>query len=402
MYSLASLGIVFLIIISFLGFKKPLYLSIIAGLLATAILFRISPLRWLPLASNVITNWETFSILISLYLITYLQKMLEKREQIKLAERDLDILFHNRRINTIIAPIFIGFLPSAAVMILCAEIVKNTTAGYLKPKEQAFVTTWFRHVPESTLPTYPSVLLMATLSGVALPYFMLGMIIPIATLISLGYFAYLRKLPKAPMTTRSENRFKDTINLFNHLWALFLILVLILIFHFQVVSSVLIVIFLCFIVYRFTFEEAKELIKSSFELGLLGNIFLVLVFKEFIEYVGVLKLLPVVLSQLPIPMFLILAILFLIGGIISGANGIIALATPIAFAAMPHGGVALMILLMCMAHAASQLSPTHVCLLVASEYFNISLMDLLKKTIPIALTFVLLMILYYLFLVQLF
>lgn len=48
-----------------------------------------------------------------------------------------------------------------------------------------------------------------------------------------------------------------------------------------------------------------------------------------------------------------------------------------------------------MAHAASQLSPTHVCLVVASDYFHITLGDLVRKTIPMSLAFCVLITVYY-------
>ncbi|MEG2185660.1 MAG: DUF401 family protein, partial [Cloacibacillus sp.] len=84
------------------------------------------------------------------------------------------------------APLFIGLLPSAAAMILCGDIVKDYTQGYLDRKEQAFVASWSRHIPKSTLPTYFGVLLMSALSGVPLPKFMLGMIMPLVALVLLG------------------------------------------------------------------------------------------------------------------------------------------------------------------------------------------------------------------------
>lgn len=84
--------------------------------------------------------------------------------------------------NTAGASLFIGLLPSAASMILCSEIVKDVTDGYLEPKEQAFTASWFRHIPESVLPTYTAVLLMLSLPGVEISQFVAGMIIPVTTL----------------------------------------------------------------------------------------------------------------------------------------------------------------------------------------------------------------------------
>lgn len=392
--TLIYLGVVFLIIILLLALQRPLYQAILGGLLATVFLYHIPVPTIFMQTAHVFTDWSLFSILVSLYLITFLQRMLEARSQIKLAQEDLNGLFHNRRINVSGAALFIGLLPSAAAMILCGDIVKDATEGYLKPKDQAFVTSWFRHIPESSLPTYSSVLLMASLSSVRLGSFILGMIVPILTLFALGYFPCLAALPKDPGTPRSQNRLRDLQNLFLHLWTLLLILILILAFGISVVPAVAISIVVGIVIYRFSIQELLPMFRGAFEVKLLLNTFLVLVLKEFIGYTGVLEELPETLSILPIPAYLVFGILFLLGGIISGASGIIALGTPIAFAAL-NSGMPLMVFLMCMAHAASQLSPTHVCLVVASDYFHITLGELIRRTIPVALLFCVLMIGYY-------
>ena len=54
-----------------------------------------------------------------------------------------------------------------------------------------------------------------------------------------------------------------------------------------------------------------------------------------------------------------------------------------------------MVLLMCMSHGASQISPIHVCLVVASEHFRIPLTSLIRKTIPYTLIFCLFALIYY-------
>ncbi|MBQ4538673.1 MAG: DUF401 family protein [Oscillospiraceae bacterium] len=388
------LCLIFLVIILLLAIRRPLYQAITGGLIATALLYRIPLTAAAVQTSKVFTNWNSFSVILALYCITYLQRMLESRKQIKLAQQDLNGIFHNRRINAAGASLFIGLLPSAAAMILCGDIVKDATEGYLKPREQAFVTSWFRHIPESSLPTYTGVLLMANLSGLPLGKFMVGMIIPVIALFVIAYYPYLNRIPKDPGTPPSQNRFKDVVNLFKHLWTLLAILVLILVFKLKVVESVSLVIAVGAVVYKFKLSELIPMFKSAFEMKLLLNTTLVLVLKEFIAYTGVLEELPEVLAVLPIPSYLVFALLFFAGTLVSGTSGIIALGTPLAFAAM-DGGIPLMVLLMCMTHAASQVSPIHVCLVVASEYFHITLSDLIKETLPRTLLFCLVMIAYY-------
>jgi len=391
---LLKLLVLFTAIILMLWLKRPLWQAVIAGLAVLAAAYQIPPLKWPGLAAEVFTDWSSLSVLISLYLITYLQRMLESRSQIRKAQKDLNGLFYSRRINAGGAPLFIGLLPSAAAMILCGEIVKDATEGYLQPKEQAFVTSWFRHIPESTLPTYAGVLLMANLSGVPLGKFMLGMLVPMAALGVLGFFPYLYRLPKDPGTPRSQNRLLDLIHLFQHLWSLLLILVLILVLKLSVVPAVAVVIVLATAVYRFHTAELVSMLHDAFEKDLLLSTFLVLLLKEFISYTGMLEALPKTFSTLPVPPYLTFAALFFVGGIISGTNGIIAIGTPLAFATL-DGGMPFMVLLMCMCHAASQVSPTHICLVVAADYFNVTLGELIRKTIPVTLAFCILMIGYY-------
>lgn len=388
------LVLVFLTIIGLLAFRRPLYQAIIGGLLLLTILYKIPLLDAGNRVVSVITTWSSLSVLVAFYLITFLQRVLAARDQLKLAQEDLNGIFHNRRINTAGSAIFIGLLPAAAAMVLCSQIIKDASDGYLNKKEQAFVTSWIRHIPESILPTYTGVLLMLNLSGVEVSSYVLGMTIPALTLLLIGYITCLRKIPKNPGTPESMNKKQDAINLFKHLWSLILIVILILVFKISVVVAVFISIICCILVYRISMSELKPMFISAIEKRLLINTFLVLVLKEFISHTGVLEILPDMMQSLPLPTYLIFALLFFVTTVISGSSGAIAMGAPLAFAAMPCT-MPLAVYLMCITHAASQLSPTHTCLPVAAEYFDITLGEMIRKTIPAVFVFCLLMTVYY-------
>lgn len=397
-----KLVLAFAVIVIFLWKKRPLYQAMLASILAVCVLYFIHPLESLLITYKVITDWSALSLLLIIYLITFLQRLLEKRSQIELAQKDLNGIFNNRRINASIGPLFIGLLPSAAAMILCGDIVKKATDGYLDKKEQAFVTSWFRHIPKSTLPTYSGVLLMLTLANVKIAGFMLAMIPPVIVMFLLGYFLYLRKLPTDTGTPVSQNKWLDVFNLFKHLWSLLLILLLIIIFKLSVVLAVSIVILLALFVYKIQLKELQPMFKSAFEARMIGNTFLVLLFKEFISFTGVINYLPEFFGQFPVPLYIVFSLLFFFGGVVSGTNGIIALGTTMAITAMPNSGIPLMVLLMSMCHAASQISPTHVCLAVVTEYFDVTLGEVVRKTLPAITIFILFMLVYYNILLQIF
>ena len=60
----------------------------------------------------------------------------------------------------------------------------------------------------------------------------------------------------------------------------------------------------------------------------------------------------------------------------------IAVAAPLAFAAIPDFGIPLVMLLGCYAWAANQLSPTHVCVVVAANYFKVPFGTMVRKALP--------------------
>ena len=138
------LAIVFATMIVLIAIHRPLYQAILGGILLTIILFKIPLLEAGGYVISVVTTWSSISVLVAFYLITFFQRVLSAREQLKLAQQDLNGIFHNRRINTAGSAIFIGLLPAAAAMTLCSQIVKDATEGYMDKREQAFVTSWVR------------------------------------------------------------------------------------------------------------------------------------------------------------------------------------------------------------------------------------------------------------------
>ncbi len=240
---------------------------------------------------------------------------------------------------------------------------------------------------------------MSNLSGVGVTSFMLGMIFPVLLMFALGYFLYLRKLPKDTGTPPSRNKWKDFAGLAKHLWSLLLIIFLILAFGIPVVYSIAIVIVLALLVYRFQWAEIRPMFWKAFEKRMIGNTFLILVFKELIDYTGVIRMLPEFFGRLPIPLFMVFSLLFFFGGIVSGSSGIIALGTAMAFAAIPGAGC-LSWFFSCACATRPARFPTHVCLAVITEYFGITMGDLVRKTLPAALIFMAVILGYYLLLLQ--
>ena len=398
---LLKLCAVFAVIIVALRFKCKLYQAMLLAIIATALLWRLPLVTCGALLVEGLFSVETLTLVAILYAITFLQRLLERRQQLRRAQQDLAAIFNNRRINATLAPVFIGLLPSAAAATICGEIVNEACGDDLPVEERAFVTTYFRHIPESFLPTYSSVILMSGLSGVPLGSFVVGMLPLVAVLFLLGYLFYIRKLPRDTGLPPQGHKGRSALQLLGHLWTLAAIIVLILAFRVPTIWAVLAVAVLAYPVYRFPLRELPPLLQAGFEPVLISNTFLVMVFKAFLTETQVISTLPETLSKLPIPAFLVFALIFFLGALVSGSSAIIASCTAMAFAAIPGGGMPLMVLLMSFCYAAMQVSPTHVCLAIVIGYFKVDMGALVKKTLPVIGCFCVVAVGYYLLLTAL-
>lgn len=114
---IVKLIIVFFGIIFFIRLKKPLFLSILAGVLLSIILYKIPIIKSGELALKACISKETIALVLAFYTITYVQRMMESRGHLLLAERSLDNIFNSKRINAMLAPFIIGLLPSAGAVL---------------------------------------------------------------------------------------------------------------------------------------------------------------------------------------------------------------------------------------------------------------------------------------------
>lgn len=384
---IVKLVIIFTGIVFFIKLKKPLYISILVGAVISIVLYKIPVITSLQLAFKSCTSRDTISLVLAFYTITYVQRMMEKRGHLLLAERALDNIFNSRRINAMIAPFVIGLLPSAGTVLIAAPIVQNASGDYLTREEQTFVTSYYRHISEAFLPTYSSILLALDLSGVDMTKFVVGMLPMVVVLFVLGYIFYVKKIPKSTGISQSKNKKEDILNLVISLWPIAVTIMIILTMKIPVYMAVIPVIIVSAILNRFSVDELIPMIKTAFETKLIVSTVMIMVFKELLTFTGVIERLPEYFEKLPIHPAVIFSLIFVIGTLVAGSQAIIALALPLAFATIPNGGLALMILLMCMTYIAMQVSPTHICLAIVTEAFDISFIELVKKTFPVLVIF---------------
>ena len=395
---LIKLVIVFAVVIGLVANKKSMSTAVIIGSIACWILYKIPANVGAITIANTVTSLTVLKMIGVMYVITFMQRMMEKKNAINTARDGLSGLFNSRWVNCAAAPIFIGLLPSPNAAFIAGDMVEASASEYLSKEEMAVTTSYFRHVPEAFLPTYQNIILALAITGYSASQFVIGMIPMVIVLIVLGILFFLKgKVPNKTGQANTTDK-KEDIKKVAELWPILATIVLIVAFNIDTLYAAIRVIVVYFFVGKFKAGDVAPFFVSAFESKIVFNTLAVYIFKNFLELSGAIKLLPGFFSKFPIPTFLIFVLIFLFGTLVAGSMTMTASVLPVAMESVPNAGLPLVCLLMMTSYIAMQISPTHICLSIVSEHFDVSLGDMVKKTIPLLVVFTIIAIAYYLLL----
>lgn len=397
---LVKLAVVFAVIIIVLWMKRPLWAAVVAAAFSTVLLYQI------PLVTTAGAVWEgavhpqTIRTLLVFYSITFLQRMMEKRGNLSDSLTAMNGLFNNNRINSSIVPFLFGMLPSPGTVVICGPIVRESTKDSdLTTAEKASVTSYFRHISESFLPTYSSIFVAIALTNgrVSTGGFVAAMVPLVVLLMGIGWFVYLRRVPADTGMVQDRAKGFYWALLGKSLWTIVLAVFLILAVKLEVYTAIWLTILLNVFVSRFSLKELLPFFTSAIEPRSLLNTWFILIFKELLAVTGAIEEIASCFSALPIPTFLIFTLVFFVGTLVAGSQAIIVLCMPMAMetVAPGHSGLALFTLLMSVSYVAMQLSPTHICLGLCCEDYKVSLAELMRKTSPMVFSFMPFVLAYY-------
>ncbi|HWP80191.1 MAG TPA: DUF401 family protein [Candidatus Acidoferrum sp.] len=375
---------VFACMIVILRLKKPLYVAAIACTLLTIVLFGFTPQLAATTLGAALVRAKSWRVIAIIYMMSLLQVMMNSRKMFETARSALVGLSNRLRVNVAVIPIFMGILPTPGSVLIAAPMIDEDCKEYLTKDEKTFITSFYRHIPETWLPTYSSVILALELSGVPVAQYMLYMLPVVFMMLAVPYVIYLRKLPKTTGIDMSENKARELGRLFKGLWSILLLIFMILVLEISVQTSTLVVLVLLAVAGKFSFGELAGQAKEAVNMKMLISTYTVLIFSSVLGAAGVMERLPATFESLPIPAWLTFALLFFFGSIVGGVDAIVVMVLPLAFATVPNAGAPLLMLLMTFGHMAMQLTPIHICLTLASEFFGTTLQSLMARTLPVA------------------
>ena len=140
------------------------------------------------------------------------------------------------------------------------------------------------------------------------------------------------------------------------------------------------------------------MLRKACRWNVLVSTYLIMVFKEVLKASGAAEELPKVLMKIPLPAFLIFMLLFFLAPFVVGSDATSAMFTVMAFSSISGAGAPLAVLLQTTMYTAMQFSPTHICIHMTAEYFDVPFGRITRHMLPVAAILLPAAALYYLLL----
>lgn len=165
--ALIKVLIIFVVILALLNKRLPLYLAMIFGSLLMIVMFRLPLATAGQTALHTLTGWDVWSVNLAMYVISVLVYELDLRRRFEDAQRAMNGLMRDPRLNTSLACMFIGLMQGPATVTICGGMVDTMAGDHLKNDEKAAVATYLRHIPEAMVPTFTGVIVACSISGIS-------------------------------------------------------------------------------------------------------------------------------------------------------------------------------------------------------------------------------------------
>ncbi|MBM4306407.1 MAG: DUF401 family protein, partial [Deltaproteobacteria bacterium] len=166
MVELIKIGIVFSLIIVLMYRKVSLWLSLLLATFLLGILFRL-PLSKISMdILSSIVDTKTLFLIGAFVSILFFSNLLKETGRMNQIMEGFRSTLKDVRLVIALLPAIIGLMPIAGGALVSAPmVVEGSDELKLSPERRTFINYWFRHLWEYVLPTYPALVLAASLIG---------------------------------------------------------------------------------------------------------------------------------------------------------------------------------------------------------------------------------------------
>lgn len=334
---------------------------------------------------------RTIGLIIVLVLIMMMENIMRNKGMIALMVKSLKTIFRSSKMTALILPMFVGMLPSPGGAHFSCPMVERTLMGSnINNVDKAFNNLWFRHVWIDGFFLYPATLLAASIMNVSVITLFLHIIPFMIVWFLAGYFVSIRKIEMENHINNSINK-KVIIDLFKTISPIvfavvvYLILLQIRIVPFPLQVSVGLIVILLLIYKKYTFLGSLKVLKASIKVDQIILICGVMTFVFFLSTSGIVNDFIDIIYKYNIPLALLIIILPVIGGYTSGLSiNYISISLPILSQIGLGSNMWTIATIFCFGELSLMFTPTHLCCIMTSDYFDVSVIRLFRRQVPAA------------------
>jgi hypothetical protein len=373
MTELIKIGIVFCLILALSFRKVNLGLSLFVSTFLLGLFFHLPVKKIVWDIMNSAVDSKTLFLLGAWASILFFSGLLKETGGMTEILEGFRHVFKDMRVVITMLPAMIGLVPIVGGALVSAPmVVEGSDELGLSPERRTFVNYWFRHIWEYVMPTYPGLILAATMLGIPvrrfgwinLPFTLMA----IATGSLLGYWGVPRSIRRSKASNTAPVR-RLLTNLFPLIFALFLTLV----FKVELVYAFGVTILGMVIFHRIERPRVLKALKESLSLSLLVTGVAVMGFKEVLESSKAIPVVSNALSSSGVPLWLIAMFIPFLVGLMTGLTiAPPAISFPILiplFRNEPHF-LSTMMLAFASGICGNMISPLHLCLVLTKDYFK--------------------------------
>ncbi len=371
---LIKIGIVFLTIFILLYRKVKLWISLLGGTFILGLLFHLPFIGiWRNLLEATIDP-KTLLLISALLAILFFSHLLKETGRMREILEGLVHLFKDIRVVISILPAIIGLMPILGGALVSAPmVVEGSDRLQLSPERRTFINYWFRHVWEFTLPTFPGLILFASLVNVPVRRFGWLHLPFTLTAILIGFFIGFQGIRKVTTGSGSSVPFSSLLRLLENLLPFFLAILLVILFRIELVIALGVSILVMVVLFRIDGKVLKNEFIKSLDLELFLTISLIMGFKKVLESSHAMEGISEALASSSVPpLFMVTSIPLLVGLMAGAPIAIVGISFPLLiplFREDPNF-LNLMSLAFISGLSGHLLSPFHLCLILTKEYFK--------------------------------
>lgn len=391
--ALLKLLLVFSVILFALRKKIGIGIVLLLATAALAILFWVQPVELRKGLGDALLSTQFVSLTAILVLVSILGALLKQLGFLQKLAEACDQLIGGKRTAVVLLPSLVGSMPMPGGSQLSAPLVdKVLDQPRYSPLFRCVSNYWFRHMVEFSWPIYPGLVLTEAVTGVPVAWIAFLQLPLTIFMLGIGYVLYVRRIEKS-VSVSVKSQFVTVVRIVSALWPVAVALVLYGLVDIDLSLSLLLAVVLVIVVYRPGTAKLKPSLRAGLSLDMLLLVVGILSFQTVLRLSHSIDAIPIVAESLRLPgEVVIFAVCFTIGLLTSMSAAVVGLGYTLLGGLLYTPELRLdrvMFGYLC-GFTGMLLSPTHLCTLLTTQYFGVSVTSFFRALIlPVSLLFLL-------------